>query len=115
MKRTNTKLFEKLKLPNKTYKFIYKDIKEMDIREVISYDKRSFFSYMWDLFKNKNQVYQIFFSKSQRKSRISNIMIFMLKFEILFTVNAIFYNDDDIEKQTKTKNANVSNKTFINC
>lgn len=85
----------------------------MKFEEVLEYDNRGFFSYLWDLFKNKSEIYFVFFSRSYLKSKIINIQLVFLKLTLQFTLNALFYTDSVIEAQADGNEGNVS-KNIIN-
>ena len=87
-------------LPNsKLYIFRYIDVVNMKFDDVIKYDNRCILRYSLDLWKNKYELY-LLFVPSQREDRKMKILLFILSISLEFSLNALFYSDNYIEKRS---------------
>ena len=82
------------------------ELNELSYDLALQYDKRTYCQYYISLLRTKHNLILSFFNSNNYNSMIVQIDIFFIGFTILYTVNALFYNDDTMH------NIYVSNGTF---
>ena len=77
--------------------------------EAITYDKRTFCEYYTSLLKKKQLFYFAFCTFNDYNSSIIKKFIFLLSFAIHYTINALFFNDDNMHQIYEDKGSyNIS-------
>ena len=74
-----------------------REINELDYKEALKHDKRTFIQYYISLLKMKHLIFKCMNSKDYN-SRIIKIFLCFLNFIINYAINALFFNDDNIHK-----------------
>ena len=69
------------------------ELNNMEYKEAIYYDKRTYFQYYLSLIKTKQALYFTFILKSDYNPQYLKISIFILSFFFIFFVNALFIGD----------------------
>ena len=62
------------------------------------YDKRKFWGYYISLLKTKHNLIFSFFNTKDYNSQIAKIDLFIIRFAIYYTVNALFFDDNTMHK-----------------
>ena len=74
------------------------EINDLDFKQAINYDKRTYFKYYFSLLKTKHSLIFAFFYNKDYNAQIIKIDLFVFNFVISYTINAFFYNDKTIEQ-----------------
>jgi hypothetical protein len=78
-------------------KMTYPEIHDLDIDELLKYDKRNSFRFYFDLLKNEHLLIQTFSLFSAINPRSLMIILCYLQISVQFALNGIFYSDNLIE------------------
>ena len=98
----NDELLEKLN-PNKTVR----DLEELSIYEKLSYDSRNFITYFWDSLKEEHVILNILFYYSLYIPRYVRVIKSISVINLMFTMNALFYSDEAMEKTQQIASTSV--------
>ena len=86
----------------KNYKEILKlnnnELNSLTYIKAIKNDKRTFWNYYFSLLKTNHLIFFSFILSNDYNSRIIKIDLFFINFTINFTVNALFFNDETMNK-----------------
>jgi len=78
--------------------FNYSEINNLSYKLALKYDQRSYCEYYLSLLKTKHILICVFFNNRDYNSRIIKLDLFFISFAISYAVNALFFNDETIEK-----------------
>jgi hypothetical protein len=91
-------------------KMTYPEIHDLDIDELLQYDKRNSFRFYFDLLKKEHLLIQTFSLFSAINPRPLMIILFYLQISVQFALNGIFYSDDLIEARNNYPQETRSDK-----
>ena len=74
------------------------EINDLPYKYALLIDNRNNSSYYWSLLKQKNKIISIFLNREDYNIISMKISLFILTFNLSFTVNALFYTDEEIQK-----------------
>ena len=74
------------------------ELNNLQYKEAIEYDKRTYFHYYWSLLKKGNLFLFSFILKNDYNSTIIKICLFFFSFGLYYTVNALFFTDSTMNK-----------------
>ena len=100
-KEINQKLFTKNNINNKLLKKEkLKDVEmnELNYRNAIMLDKRTFFQYYFCLLKKKILIIFVFYFQNDYNVRIIKISLFIVSFSLYMTINGFFFTDSTMHK-----------------
>ena len=72
----------------------YDEINDLDYKEAIREDKRTYCLYYLSLLKTNHDIMFTFFYNSDYNSKIIKVDLFLISFTLYFSVNVLFFNDD---------------------
>ena len=78
--------------------YLKTDIDDMDYEDAIKNDQRSFCYYFCDKLKEKQDIMDTFFSKDILRPISIKVILLLLKIDLFFVVNGLFYNEEYISK-----------------
>ena len=78
--------------------YLKTDIDNMDYDDAIKNDQRSFCNYFCDKLKEKQIIMDTFFSKDNLRPFSIKVILLLLKVDLYFVVNGLFYNEEYISK-----------------
>ena len=79
------------------------EIIDLPYKYALLIDDRNKSSYYWSLLKQKNKIISIFVNREDYNIISMKISLFILTFNLSFTVNALFYIDEEIKKINQIK------------
>ena len=79
------------------------ELNQMDYKDAIKSDKRTYFDYYLSLLRTKNLVFFSFWPMFDYNSKILKIFLFFFNFTLSFFVNALFFSDEKCIKFMKIK------------
>ena len=82
----------------KIMKYNNDEINELSYNLALLYDKRTFCQYYNSLLKSKHSLIFAFCKSDDYNSKIIKIDLFFVEFAMLYTVNALFFNDETMHK-----------------
>ena len=82
--------------PNSDSNITDYEINNYSYTQALKYDKRTFSDYYMSLIKTKHPLFFVFCSYNDYNSILIKLSIFLLYFSIIYTFNAIFFNEDII-------------------
>ena len=82
--------------PNSDSNITDYEINNYSYTQALKYDKRTFSDYYMSLIKTKHPLLFVFCSYNDYNSILIKLSIFLLYFSIIYTFNAIFFNEDII-------------------
>ena len=74
------------------------EINELSYNFAVIYDKRTFCQYYSSLLKSKHSLIFSFCKSDDYNSKIIKIDLFFIEFAMLYTINALFFNDETMHK-----------------
>jgi len=74
------------------------ELHDLPYKYALLIDDRKSGTYYWSLLKKKNKIISIFLNREDFNIVSMKISIFIITFNLSFTVNALFYNDEEIRK-----------------
>ena len=74
------------------------EINELSYNFAVIYDKRTFCQYYSSLLKLKYSLIFSFCKSDDYNSKIIKIDLFFIEFAMLYTINALFFNDETMHK-----------------
>ena len=74
------------------------ELNDLNYKYALLIDDRKSANYYWSLLKKKNRIISIFLNREDYNIISMKISIFIVTFNLSFTVNALFYNDEEINK-----------------
>jgi hypothetical protein len=86
----------------------YRDLEEMNFKELLIYEKRSFFKYFWVYWTSEHILLAIFLNKSLRIPIFIRTTLLIISIILDFAFNAFFYSDEYISKRAEYNNSNGS-------
>ena len=78
--------------------YLKTDVDDMDYDDAIKNDQRSFCNYFCDKLKEKQIIMDTFFSKDILRPISIKVILLLLKIDLYFVVNGLFYNEEYISK-----------------
>ena len=84
-------------------KYIDEELNSLSYDLAIQYDKRSYWEYYISLLKTKHSLIFSLFNNNDYNSKIIKIDLFFIGFAIYYIVNALFYDDDTMNKIYESK------------
>ena len=78
--------------------YLKSDVDDMDYDDAIKNDQRSFCNYFCDKLKEKQIIMDTFFSKDILRPISIKVILLLLKIDLYFVVNGLFYNEEYISK-----------------
>ena len=75
-----------------------REMNEFTYEQALKYDKRNYIQYYCSLLKTKYILISTFFASNDYNSKIVKIDLFFVGFVTNFTINALFFNDDNMHK-----------------
>ena len=81
------------------------ELNQMDYKNAIKSDKRTYFEYYLSLLRTKNLIFFSFWPSFDYNSKILKIFLFFFNFTLSFLVNALFFNDEKMHKIYEDKGA----------
>ena len=86
------------------------ELHDLPYKYALLIDNRKSGTYYWSLLKKKNKIISIFLNREDYNIISMKISIFIITFNLSFTTNALFYNDDEIRKINQNNgNYNIEN------
>ena len=73
------------------------ELNDLEYKLALTYDKRTYFEYYWSLLKTNHLLFKIF-NKKDYNSMIIKIYLCLFNFDLNYSVNALFFNDDTMHK-----------------
>ena len=92
------KIEEKIKINKSIMRFNDYELNILPYNQAIKYDKRSFSKFYLSLLKTRHILMFSFCPSKDYNSRIIKIYLFFYSFAIYLTVNALFFDDNTINK-----------------
>lgn len=90
------------------------EINDLPYKYALLIDDRNNSSYYWSLLKQKNKIISIFLNREDYNFITMKISLFILTLNLSFTVNALFYTDEEIQKINQVQGSyNLSTKISI--
>ena len=80
------------------YKYNEYELNNLSYEEAKEIDNRSYFQYYISLLKRKQLIIFTFYTNTDYNSRLIKISLFFLSFALYMTINALFFNDDNMHK-----------------
>ena len=77
------------------------ELNNLDYKNAIKYDKRTYFQYYWSLLKKKQLLLFTFFPTNDYNLISLKIALLILSFSLYFTINGFFFTDDTMHKVYK--------------
>ena len=74
------------------------EINSLEYEDAFKIDKRNLFQYYISLFKNNYPLMLLFSTYKDYNSKIIKIFLFFFSFNLYFTINALFFNDNTMHK-----------------
>ena len=74
------------------------ELNNLEYKQALAYDKRTYFQYYWSLIKRKQIIIFAFFSSNDYNIRTIKITLFLFSFELFFTINTFFFTDGTMHK-----------------
>ena len=93
-KMNEEKIIQKIK---KTMEYNDKEMNELTYEQALKYDKRNYIQYYYSLLKTK-YILIFSFCTDDYNSKIIKIDFFFISFVVNYTINALFFNDDNMHK-----------------
>lgn len=90
----------------------YKDYEEMKFKDLIIYDKRTFWVYYWQTLINEHCLLEIILKRSLLQPKLIRVISLFSTFSLDFTLNAIFYSDDYISAKYYDSLNNIEVDSF---
>ena len=84
-------------------KFTDGEINDFSYDLAIKYDQRKFYEYYFSLLKTKHNIIFSFFYSDDYNSKIIKIDLFFVSFSIYYSINALFFDDDNMHKIYENK------------
>ena len=75
-----------------------KEMNELTYEQALKYDKRNYIQYYYSLLKTKHILIFSFCTSNDYNSKIIKIDLFFISFVVNYTINALFFNDDNMHK-----------------
>ena len=75
-----------------------REMNEFTYEQALKYDKRNYIQYYCSLLKTKYILISTFYTSNDYNSKIVKIDLFFVGFVTNFTINALFFNDDNMHK-----------------
>ena len=83
---------------NKNIEITDLELNELSYEEALKMDNRTYAQYYLSLLRTNHLVIFCFFPQNDYNSQIIKIFLFFFFFSVHFTVNALFFNDDTMNK-----------------
>ena len=77
----------------------------MPYKDALEIDNRKQSNYYWSLLKTKNKIISIFLNRDDFNLTIMKISLFILTFNLSFTINALFFDDQAIYEINQENNS----------
>ena len=77
---------------------IDEELNNLDYKDAIRIDKRSFMEYYWSLLNKKHLILFVFLNMNDYNIKIIKISFFIVSFSSYFTVNGFFFSDETMHK-----------------
>ena len=74
------------------------ELNTLSYEQALKYDRRTYFQYYLSLLKTKHLLIFTFYTSNDYNSRIIKICLFLFSFELLITVNSLFFQDETMHK-----------------
>ena len=111
MNESNIKLNSKIKMNNNDKienmenikNYIDEEINGLSYSMAVQYDKRNFWQYYVSLLKTQYNLICAIFNKNDYNSGMVKINLFIIGFVIEYSVNSLFYNDEEIHNIYESK------------
>ena len=81
------------------------EINNLDYKDALEYDKRTFFEYYFSLIRMNHIIVFTFYTKTDYNSQIIKYCFFFFSFCLFYTVNALFFTDATMHKIYEDKGA----------
>ena len=97
----NTNNLENLNINNNILnKNNYNDyeLNNLSYKRALKKDKRTFFQYYLSLLRMKHIIIFSFYTNNDYNSKTIKIILFLFSFALIFTINALFFNDNILHK-----------------
>jgi hypothetical protein len=78
--------------------YLKTDVDDMDYDDAIKNDHRSFCNYFCDKLKERQTIMDTFFTKDILRPISIKVILLLLKIDLYFVVNGLFYNEEYISK-----------------
>ena len=78
-------------------KYTDNELNDLEYEVAIKYDKRTYIQYYISLLKGNHLLFKVFNSKDYN-SRMIKIYLIFYNFSLCYTVNALFFNDENLHK-----------------
>ena len=89
------KIIQKVK---KILEYNDKEMNELTYEQALKYDKRNYIRYYYSLLKTKYILIFSFCTNNDYNSKIIKIDLFFIGFVVNYTINALFFNDENMHK-----------------
>lgn len=86
-------------LKDKKHQLTIKDYQNLAMNEILKYDKRGFFKYIWDYLTDQHVIISLFFKKSLIEPIYIRTVFFCFALSMEFAINAILFSDAYIDKR----------------
>ena len=74
------------------------ELNSLDYNNAKKYDKRKYFQYYMSLIKTKHLLFFTFLLNNDYNLRLVKLGLFLISISLYFTINAFFFEDDNIHK-----------------
>ena len=74
------------------------ELNTLPYKDALKYDKRTYWEYYFSLIRTKHSLVFTFYTKTDYNSRLIKVSLFFFLFALVFTVNALFFNDSTMHQ-----------------
>ena len=85
-------------LDNEIMKYNDYELNNLNFKDAILIDKRTYLQYYISLIKRKQKIVFAFYTTNDYNSKIIKICLFFFSFSLFFTVNSLFFSDSTMHK-----------------